>query len=254
MKHDEFGDRMKEYESLYTNTKINNNSWMCVRIDGKKFSKFTKGFHKPFDQRITGPMVETTKALVKETHASMGYTQSDEITLLFPPTEGDRIFDSKVSKINSVFASIATAHFNKHIAEHTDKFAYFDCRTWAVPSTVEASNVLLWRVQDAKKNSVSALFRWTAGAKAMHGLDQAAMKEYLQKNKMIFWDDIPNKWKYGTYVKPVKKWNLLTDEEMSKIPSLRRSTGIQVLRTRIEELDLGYFGDLTLQERTEVIQ
>jgi tRNA(His) 5'-end guanylyltransferase len=50
-------------------------------------------------------MVTTTKALVKETHASVGYTQSDEITLIYAPTEGERIFGGKVSKINSVFAS-----------------------------------------------------------------------------------------------------------------------------------------------------
>lgn len=254
MKNDDFGDRMKAYESAFTSVKIDPSQYMCVRIDGRGFSKFTKGFIKPFDAKITNAMVTTTKTLVKETHASIGYTQSDEITLIYPPKEGDRIFAGKVSKINSVFASMAAAHFNHHIRMHTDKFAYFDCRVWQVPDETEASNVLLWRVQDARKNSVSSLFRWTAGHRAMDGLDQSQMKEYLLKHHSFDWEAIPNFWKYGTYVKPVARETYLSQEELEKIPVHKRPDSLKVLRTQIETVELGYFGDLSIEQRKDFVK
>jgi len=82
MKNDNFGNRMKEYERLF------GNQFMpflpvCMRIDGKTFSKWTKGLERPYDKRLTDLMVATTKYLVAETGALMGYTQSDEISLVF---------------------------------------------------------------------------------------------------------------------------------------------------------------------------
>lgn len=254
MKNDDFGDRMKAYEKVFTSSKIDPSDYMCVRIDGKGFSKFTKGFTKPFDGRITNAMVTTTKALVKETHASVGYTQSDEITLIYTPTEGERMFGGKVAKINSVFASIATAHFNNHIRVHTDKYAYFDCRTWSVPNDIEASNVLLWRVQDARKNSISSLMRWTCGHKKMANLSGKQMIEFMQKEANVDWLDLSNIWKYGTYVKPMTYETYMTEEEMENIPEGKKPFGVPIKRTKIETVDLGYFGDLTLDKRIDFIK
>lgn len=253
MRNDEFGDRMKNFESAFTSTKLDPTQFMCVRIDGRGFSKFTKPFTKPFDGRVTNAMVTATKALVKETHASVGYTQSDEITLIYAPTEGERIFGGKVSKINSVFASMATAHFNHHITG-TDQHAYFDCRVWQVPTDVEASNVLLWRVQDARKNSVSSHFRWTVGHKQMQNLSQSEMVQYLIDNDLADWYDLPNVWKYGTYVKPVIRETFLSQEELEEIPEHKRPVDLKVKRTRVESVDLGYFGDLTLEQRVAFVK
>ena len=248
MKNDEFGDRMKAYESALTGQKVNADSILCVRIDGKRFSKFTKGFAKPFDHALTKAMVETTKQLVKDTGANIGYTQSDEITLIFTIGEkaNEYIFGGKTSKINSVFASMATANFNHFIQKYAPTtmagkgYAYFDCRAWAVPTLTEASNVLLWRVQDARKNSISALFRWTAGAKQMMYKDQTQMKEYLLAEHQVDWNDLSDQWKYGTYVKPV-----LYELDSENGP---------VVRSKIEAVDLGYYGDLSLEERINFIQ
>ena len=257
MKSDEFGDRMKKYEQTYTSAKIDPSKWMAVRIDGKGFSRFTKGFKKPFDHGITNAMVTTTKRLVEETHASIGYTQSDEITLLFPPKEGERIFNGKVSKINSVFASMATAHFNVLLqtmaTRPVDKLAYFDCRTWEIPNDVEASNVLLWRVQDARKNSISCLFRWTAGAKKMHGLSGETMIKVLENEHDVRWDDLPNAWKYGTYVKPVNVESYLTAEELEHIPENKRPTDLRVVRRQIKTVDVGFYGDLSIEQRVNFV-
>jgi tRNA(His) 5'-end guanylyltransferase len=83
MKNDEFGNRMKDYEKRFTDIRVAPEEILCVRLDGKGFSKFTKGFKKPFDDRLTQSMVQTAEALVNETDAQVGYTQSDEITLIY---------------------------------------------------------------------------------------------------------------------------------------------------------------------------
>lgn len=259
MKHDEFGDRMKSYESIFTSQKIQPPNVLCVRIDGKGFSKFTKGFKKPFDYGLSDTMVRTTERLVKETHANIGYTQSDEITLIYKPNVNghEYLFGGKTSKLNSVLASMAAANFNAILTMHAevDKLAYFDCRAFAVPTMIEASNVLLWRTQDARKNSISSLFRWTAGHRAMDGLDQAQMKTYLLENHQTDWNDLENRFKYGTYVKPVRIESYLTEAERMKIPEDKRpGPAVKIVRTEIQKVDIGYYGDLSLDQRVEFLE
>jgi tRNA(His) 5'-end guanylyltransferase len=66
MKHDDFGDRMKAYERVYTDTRISVDEVLCVRIDGKNFSNYTKNFVKPFDSNLSDVMIQTTKDLIEE--------------------------------------------------------------------------------------------------------------------------------------------------------------------------------------------
>ena len=234
--NDLFGNRMKEYERSFTSQKITIDEIMCVRIDGRSFSKYTKNFKKPFDKKLTHTMIETTKSLVKETHADIGYVQSDEITLIY--TKGDKatehIFSGKISKINSVFASMATAYFNKyiHLVEESPNLAFFDCRAWGVPTISEASNVLLWRAQDARKNSISAFFRWTLGHKMMKNLSGIQMKEVLLQHGYD-WEKLTNTQKYGTFIKTFQNENE---------------------RSIVNELDIGYYGDLAWEDRVDFIK
>jgi tRNA(His) 5'-end guanylyltransferase len=197
--------------------------------------------------------------LVKYTHASIGYTQSDEITLIYTPGEksSEYMFGGKVSKINSILASMATFHFNATLSEcvKMDKPAFFDCRAWAVPDLAEASNVLLWRVQDARKNSISSLFRWTVGHSKMHGLSGEEMKALLKSDYFTDWAELPNKYKYGTYAKPVTVESYLTQAELMKIPEHKRpDADVLVKRTKIQELDLVFFGDYTLDQRVGYVK
>lgn len=259
MKQDDFGDRMKAYEKEYTSAHVPIDQILCVRIDGKGFSKFTKGFEKPFDALFSKAMSLTMITLVKETHASIGYTQSDEITLIYTPGEKatEYMFSGKVSKINSILASMATYHFNRFLSAYidVDKPAFFDSRAWAVPDLIEASNVLLWRVQDARKNSISSLFRWTAGHSKMHGLSGDEMKTLLKSDYFTDWDELPNKYKYGTYAKRVTVESYMSQEELMNIPEhVRPGTNVLVERTKVQELDLGFIGDYSLEQRMEVVK
>jgi tRNA(His) guanylyltransferase len=82
-----FGDRMKAYERQETSRRLLPLLPAVVRIDGKNFSRFTKGLQRPFDPRLSELMVATTKYLVSESNALCGYTQSDEISLLLYSAE-----------------------------------------------------------------------------------------------------------------------------------------------------------------------
>lgn len=128
---DLFGNRMKQYEERYTSTKLPSHQPIVARIDGKGFSKFTKGFQKPFDVKLADAFVETTKSIMAVTNATCGYAQSDEITLVYDGNENpasEHYFNGKVSKLNSVLASMATAFFNREISSEVDIPAFFDCR------------------------------------------------------------------------------------------------------------------------------
>lgn len=70
---DELGDRMKRYERQETAQTFCPNTWLYVRIDGRGFSKFTKGLKRPYDERLSNLMVKTTEYLVSETNARVGY-------------------------------------------------------------------------------------------------------------------------------------------------------------------------------------
>lgn len=239
-KQDEFGDRMKAYEHEYTDVCVPRDQIMCVRIDGKRFSKFTKGCVKPFDSQFTDAMIETTKRIINQTHAKVGYTQSDEITLIYTVDNdaASHIFNGKVSKVNSILASMATAYFNDVFeVQHNGmaKLAMFDCRTWAVPSYDEASNVLMWRVQDCRKNSVSAAYRWIGNQKTT--LKQPEMKKVLREEYGYDWDNETDTWKYGTFVKRVRE---------------ERDDGL--IRSKIVALDMGYFGELSFDERVAFVR
>ena len=68
---------------------------------------------RPFDTRITQAMIDTTKYLIEETHARIGYTQSDEISLVWMQDRYDSelIFGGKIQKMVSVLASMTAARF-----------------------------------------------------------------------------------------------------------------------------------------------
>ena len=87
---------------------------VIIRLDGNNFSKWTQNLTKPFDEDLNKLMVETTKFLVKETNAVIGYTQSDEITLILynPSRKGYLYHGGRKQKILSKLTSKCTIFFN----------------------------------------------------------------------------------------------------------------------------------------------
>jgi tRNA(His) 5'-end guanylyltransferase len=220
---DNFGNRMKFYENQTCGIKMLPRIPVIARLDGKGFSKFTKGLKRPYDERLSNLMVETTKYLVKETNANCGYTQSDEITLVWysDSFESKIYFDGRLFKMISDLAAMCSVYFNRNLAnylpEKSDKMPRFDCRVFNVPNVEEATNTFLWREQDATKNSISM------AAQSVYSHNQLNGKNGSEKQEMLFqkginWNDYPAFFKRGTYVQRKRVMTKFNSEELEKLP------------------------------------
>lgn len=260
---DQFGDRMKLYEGMEAQRRLMPRLPVVIRLDGKCFSKFTKGLKRPYDERMSRLMVETTKALVAETNALMGYTQSDEISLvLYSDSEKSQIYyDGRIQKMVGDLAAFATGVFNRllpfYIPEKVSSdplvFPRFDCRVWNVPDKVEAVNSILWREQDATKNSISM------AARSVYSHKQVDGKKGCEKQEMLFakginWNDYPAFFKRGSFIQKRVVKKKFTTEEMKKLPpkhEARVNPDLTVERTVIEEVDMPKFSSVL--NRVEVV-
>lgn len=224
--------RMKEYELAYK-YKLTPRSYVIIRLDGKNFSKYTAKLEKPFDTDLSDAMNETAKALCDEFNCKFAYTQSDEISLVITDIgnlEAEMIHGGSIQKLCSLTASVATAKFNEvrnlqlvnglinQLKEQRWgtlskvgflKQAYFDSRVFIVPNKIEVVNHMVWRQQDATRNSVSMAAHALLGHKATMNKSGAEKQEMMFQEKGVNWNDYPTKFKRGvvifkeTYLKDV---------------------------------------------------
>lgn len=271
MAADNFGDRMKAYERIETGRIFMPRLPIYARIDGRGFSKFTKGLRRPYDERMSLWMIETTRHLIKETHALIGYTQSDEISLLFYADGRDEevFFAGKVQKMVSVLAGLATAGFTNAMYEyvHGDgpfkpdrvevikylgKCPHFDARVFQLPDKIEAANAFLWREQDATKNAISMAAHHHFGHKATLGLSGKQKQEKLFQEAGVNFNDYPAFFKRGTFLRRVTTERTLTEIERARIPEGKRPPSDRVfVRTAIQEVPMPNFSKV--KNRVEVI-
>ena len=115
--NDALGKRMKEYYEQVPKTRLVRRMPVAIRLDGKAFHTFTRGFKKPFDDILIKSMQETMKKLCESIQGCViGYTQSDEITLIlqdYKELETAAWFDYEVQKMCSIAASMCTLYFNQ---------------------------------------------------------------------------------------------------------------------------------------------
>ena len=249
---DEFGARMKAYEAVETARRLDPRKPIYARIDGRSFSRFTRGMERPFDVKMIDAMVATTKHLVAETHARIGYTQSDEISLVWLADEpgSDVFFSGKVQKMVSVLASMAAAKFARVCpAGLEDRLPHFDARVFQMPDRVEAANAFLWRAMDARKNAISMVAQSLYSPRRLHGVGQREMLRMTAEAGVDF-DALDVRFRRGTFVRREVVMKTLTPEEAAAIPEAHRPAG-PVPRTIIVEIDMPPFNMVT--NRVEVI-
>lgn len=202
MTKDSLGNRIKNYE-FNSQSFLTRRMPVIIRLDGCHFSNYTKGFEKPYDELIRDAFIFGTKALFNEVQGlKLSYQQSDELTLLL--TNYDTLttnswFDNNIQKMVSVSSSILTASFNQFMKEHKSEFkklAVFDSRVFIVPKE-EVCNVLLWRENDASRNSISCLAQKYFSHKQLHKKNTKEMQEMLFQEKGINWNNIPTWQKRG---------------------------------------------------------
>ena len=221
-KKDSLGNRMKAYESVNEHYLVPKMPFI-IRVDGKAFHTFTKHFKKPFDSIMEQAMKATLQSLCKDIPGCvLGYTQSDEITLIC--TYSDRIvseawFKGRIEKIVAISAAKATKYFNKHYREavldseiqdmktvYQKKFdeAEFDARVFNLPEW-DCINNVIWRQQDAIRNSVEMVGHCFYSARELNHVNTTQIKEKLRIEHDIIWDIYPEYNKWGTYCHKVQK-------------------------------------------------
>jgi len=222
MSKDSLGDRMKGYENI-PRIYLTRRMPCIIRIDGKAFHTFTRGFERPFDEIMISSMWETTKYLCENIQGcKTAYVQSDEISLLL--TDYDELttsawFDKNIQKMVSVSASMATLAFNKNYYDIilnekeckclTDEqwlkyhsridTALFDSRVFVIPES-DVCNYFIWRQQDATRNSIEMVGRAYFSHKELHKVNCNQIQEKLFQEKSINFNDLPVYQKRGACI------------------------------------------------------
>mgnify|MGYP003623344856 CR=1 FL=1 len=196
MKFDELDAKMRVYETM-NDLGVLPGMYIVARIDGRGFTKLTKEkhpFEAPFDSRFRDYMVETVRHLMNcGFKVVYGYTQSDEISLLFDLNE--TAFSRKIRKWNSILAAEASAKFSLLLGD----LATFDCRLCQLPNKALVVDYFRWRNEDAHRNSLNAYCYWlmrkngenrSVATKRIEGLSVAEKNELLFGYEINF-NDVP---------------------------------------------------------------
>ena len=221
------GNRIKNFYEAVPKTFLIRKTPVIIRLDGKAFHSVTRGFKRPFDEILIKTMQETMKYLCENIQGCvLGYTQSDEITLVlvdYFKIDTDAWFGYNVQKITSVSASMATLAFNnifkKYVSELIPmnlsnsskedikyynaldrviiKGALFDSRCFNIPKE-EVNNCLLWRQQDATRNSIQALAQSLYSNKQIEGINTKKLQDKMFTEKGVNWNDLPTTQKRGS--------------------------------------------------------
>ncbi len=202
MNFDDLDSMMRVYEESIDQVLLPE-MYMVARLDGNRFTRLTKEiyhFETPFDVRFRDMMVEAVKALMTYGFRVIyGFTESDEISLLFHPEE--TTFGRKIRKYNSILAGVASASFSLSLGQQ----AVFDCRMIPLPTLERVQDYFQWRQEDAHRNSLNAHCYWMLRKQGKSVLEATRMLEGQSvafKNELLFqnginYDKLPNWQKRG---------------------------------------------------------
>jgi tRNA(His) 5'-end guanylyltransferase len=256
---DLMGDRQKRFEAAEGARRCIPGLPILARLDGRGFSAFTRTLKKqgePFHAGLSALMQETAKYLVRENKATLGYTQSDEITLAFlnPGYDMSTVeFDGRMQKLVSTLTADAVYIFNElksqYVPEKTGKAAKLDCRVWQVPDLAMAAEAFEWRELDAAKNSI------TMAASAFYSHKELDRKNSTQKHEMLMakgvnWAHYPTHFKRGVFVRKVSVEKVLSDTELQRIPPGKRPAG-PVIRSEVQTVEFPRLS--TVQNKVETL-
>lgn len=231
--NDALGVRMKEKYEMRARSYLTPGVPVAIRIDGKAFHTFTKGFKKPFDRVLMTSMQKTMQYLCQNIQGCVfGYTQSDEITLIlidYQTIDTDCWFGYQVQKVCSIAASMATMAFNRFFANEVaneimewrcgftpqsceiqekekmyqerlksaiNKGAMFDARCFNIPKE-EVANLIYWRQLDATRNSIQMVAQANFSHKELQGQTCNMLQDKLFLEKGINWNNYPADCKRG---------------------------------------------------------
>ena len=202
MKFDELDARVRVYEMAHDHCVLPD-LYMVARLDGRNFTRLTKELHRfeaPFDERFRDLMTATTAHLMDCGFKVLyGYTQSDEISLLFAREE--MAFNRKLRKYQSILAGEASARFSLLLGD----LACFDCRIAQLPTADLVVDYFRWRNEDAHRNALNAHCYWrlrAAGETPRQAAAHLLRLSTAAKNELLFshginFNDLPSWQKRG---------------------------------------------------------
>jgi tRNA(His) 5'-end guanylyltransferase len=157
MKFDDLDTKMRRFETAHDYCVLPG-VFIVARIDGRSFTRLTReahAFEAPYDIRFRDHMIATVEYLMTcGFRVVYGYTQSDEISLLFHRDED--AFDRKLRKFASILAGEASACFSLRLGA----VASFDCRISQLPSDDLVLDYFRWRQEDATRNALNSHCYW----------------------------------------------------------------------------------------------
>lgn len=227
MKFDDLDLKLRKYETAHDYCVVPE-VYMVARIDGRGFTRLTKEIHRfesPYDIRFRDYMVSTTEHLMNcGFRVVYGYTQSDEISLLFHLDED--AFGRKTRKYNSIMAGEASAKFSVLLGD----VACFDCRISELPNIKNVVDYFRWRNEDAHRNALNAHCYWMLrkkGSSVGDATNYLSGMSVSEKNELLFvnginFNDIPSWQKRGVGL----YW------EVFEKPCVNPKTGDEVISKR----------------------
>jgi len=218
MKFDELDARMRVFETAHDHCALPG-LFLVARIDGRSFTRLTKEVHRfeaPFDERVREMMAASVEHLMEcGFKVIYGYTQSDEISLLFHPQEDS--FGRKLRKYHSVLAGEASAKFSLLLGA----LAVFDCRMSLLPRPNDVVDYFRWRQEDAGRNALSAHCYWALRREGLSERDATQAisgQSVAEKNELLFkrginFNELPSWQKRGTGL----YWELYKKEGLNPV-------------------------------------
>lgn len=239
--HDPLGDAMKALERASAPDAFPAENPIYARIDGRGFSRFTRGMMRPFDPRMTDAMKRTTLNLLSATGAKAAYVQSDEISLVWDGNSetGEHFFGGKPFKMCSVLAGLATACFTNALIEcgnglaaFLSRLPHFDARVVSLPDRATAAEMVAWRGQDAARNAISMLAQSRYSHKSLQGVSTREMRERLKADG-VSTADFPPSAMHGALILNRTRMIPLNETVRMQIPAAKRPSADHLFKRTV---------------------
>ncbi|XP_017152730.1 probable tRNA(His) guanylyltransferase [Drosophila miranda] len=189
------------------------NVWIVIRIDGKKFHKFSKthNFEKPNDENALNVMNAAATAVMQEFRdVVLAYGQSDEYSFVF--RKETAAFKRRSAKlltyVTSLFSTSYVMQWSKWMSLPLAYAPCFDGRVVLYPSDENLRDYLSWRQADVHVNNLYNTAFWKLVLDS--GLSNQTAEERLRgtfsadKNELLFqefginYNNLPAMYRKGT--------------------------------------------------------
>lgn len=194
-------------------------TYIVVRIDGKKFHEFSKfyDFAKPNDIRALKLMNACAKNLVLQYRTDMilAYGESDEYSFILK--KNTELYKRRRDKISTLFVSFFTAQyvslwpkFFPGVELHVKHLPFFDSRCVIYPNLKIVQDYLSWRFVDTHINNLYNTAFWQLiqecgmtpqeSEKRLSGTLSSEKQEILFKDCGINYNNEPEIFKKGSLI------------------------------------------------------